>query len=651
MAQDNKYSIDILLKFAFAFGLSLIVFNTIIIYPNETLTKYPFLRKPVVSICTNIKEICRSPYLIKLLYYTIFTLISFGIEIKRVPSTTKKKILLFIGIVFIIISDYWLHLNRTYVSHLIHSIISLLIYILFLVAIRRHFFYFSKKDQFNEKNEAFNQTKTLMTNPYSVNIKMKNGWINVINPFRGCIVMGTPGSGKTFSIIEEFIRQQMKKKFSFMIYDFKFPSLTEQAYSFYKHSKIKQNFKIINLDMVEYSEFINPIDPALITKTSDAIEAAQTVLFNLNKEWIEKMDFFAQSAISYFAACIYFLKLYENGKFCTLPHAISLASVQDEKIFKVLSKEKELDFFLTPFKDALEKKAFEQLAGQTASARIPLSQIATKQLFWVMGNNVYPDLNVDLNINLKEEKTILNLANDPKSQKTNSPALGLIVTQLMKVINIQEREPCTLVIDELPTMYFMGLDNLMATARSNKVCTLLGFQDLEQLKRDYGDKVAQTIFNITGNIFSGAVKSNTAKELQEIFGKTKQKLKNVSMDTNVTSVSINEQFEYVLPQSRISQLSQGEFCGILADNFGEELNRKVFRGRILVNKERKNIKKRSLEKNKKLPENLDHYLDFNFKRIIEEVNIIIDNELGLLEEIEANKANESFNYNDLTALN
>lgn len=204
----------------------------------------------------------------------------------------------------------------------------------------------------------------------------------------------------------------------------------------------------------------------------------------------------------------------------------------------------------------------------------------------------------------------------------------------MKIINVHDREPCTLVIDELPTMYFMGLDNLMATARSNKVCALLGFQDLEQLKRDYGDKVAQTIFNIAGNIFSGAVKSNTAKELQEIFGKTKQKVKNVSMDTNVTSVSINEQFEYVLPQSRISQLSQGEFCGLLADNFGEELKRKVFRGKILINSERKKIKKVDLEKNKKLPENLEEYLTMNFNRIIEEVNIIVDNELGALEEDE-----------------
>lgn len=470
-----------------------------------------------------------------------------------------------------------------------------------------------------------------MTNEYSVNLKMKEGWINIINPFRGSIVMGNPGSGKTYSIIEEFIRQQMIKKFSFMIYDFKFPSLTQVSYDFYKDSESEYDFKIINFDDIQYSHFINPVAPDLIRRTSDAIEASQTVLFNLNKEWIEKKDFFAQSAISYFAACIYYLKLYQGGKFCTLPHAITLASQSDENVFRLLETEPELAFFLTPFKDALEKKAYEQLSGQTASARIPLSQIATKELFWVMGNNVYPEMNIDININLKNEESILVLANDPKTQKTNAPALGLIVTQLMKLINVHNRSPSSLILDELPTLYFMGLDNLMATARSNKVSTVLGFQDLEQLKRDYGDKAAQTIFNIAGNVFSGAVKSNTAKELQEIFGKSVQNIKNVSMDSSVTSVSINEQFEYILPQSRISQLSQGEFVGLLADNFGQELDRKIFRGTIIPDKGRQNIEKKVLPKNEKLPEDLDLYIGLNFKRITDEISIIIDNELAKIE--------------------
>jgi hypothetical protein len=623
----DKYSMDSLIIFGYLFGFLLVAFD-VTLYLDM-----PQLKSSQEFICQKIDILCKNKFNIKILYLLIFFLCSAGTQVKKIPKVAKYKyyslLLAIIVLSLNLISSYFTIFPFLY---LFVTVFSSFLFISSIIMFRRYFSYFDKSDQFNESNESFSQERKKIVNEYSVNLKMKEGWINIINPFRGSIVMGNPGSGKTYSIIEEFIRQQMIKKFSFMIYDFKFPSLTQVSYDFHKDSKSEHDFKIINFDAIEYSHFINPIAPDLIRRTSDAIEASQTVLFNLNKEWIEKKDFFAQSAISYFAACIYYLKLYQGGKFCTLPHAISLASQSDEKVFKLLETEPELAFFLTPFKDALEKKAYEQLSGQTASARIPLSQIATKELFWVMGNNVYPEMNVDININLLNEESILVLANDPKTQKTNAPALGLIVTQLMKLINVQNRSPSSLILDELPTLYFMGLDNLMATARSNKVCTVLGFQDLEQLKRDYGDKAAQTIFNIAGNVFSGAVKSNTAKELQEIFGKSKQKIKNVSMDTTVTSVSINEQFEYILPQSRISQLSQGEFVGLLADNFGQELDRKIFRGTIVPDKGRHNIQKNELPTNKDLPEDLDSYIGLNFKRITDEISIIIENELAEIEE-------------------
>jgi hypothetical protein len=622
----NKYNIDSLILFAFTMGFLLVGFD-VVLYLEIPKTE------PIQNlVCKYFEFICRKKINVKVVYLLIFTLCSLGVHVKKIPKTSNFKYFS----LFIVFATLLLALGTPFVSkkpylHGLLTIISSVSFITSIIVFRRYFSYFDNSDQFNEKNEVFKQDKKKRTNKYSVNLRMRNGWINVINPFRGSIVMGNPGSGKTYSIIEEFIRQQMMKDFSFMIYDFKFPSLTQVSYDFYENAKSKSKFQIINLDAIEYSEFINPIAPDLIRRTSDAIEASQTVLYNLNREWIEKKDFFAQSAISYFAACIYYLKLYKNGKFCTLPHAITFASQSDENVFKLLETQAELNFFLTPFKDALEKKAYEQLSGQTASARIPLSQIATKELFWVMGNNIYPELNVDININLLDKESILILANDPKTQKTNAPALGLIVTQLMKLINVQNRAPSSLILDELPTLYFMGLDNLMATARSNKVCTVLGFQDLEQLKRDYGDKAAQTIFNIAGNIFSGAVKSNTAKELQEIFGKTKQKIKNVSIDTNVTSISINEQFEYILPQSKISQLSQGEFAGLVSDNFGQELKRKIFRGFIVPHKGRNRIQKKELPKNEKLPKDLDSYISANFKRITDEIQIIIENELAIIE--------------------
>jgi len=223
------------------------------------------------------------------------------------------------------------------------------------------------------------------------------------------------------------------------------------------------------------------------------------------------------------------------------------------------------------------------------------------------------------------------LANSPSTQTTNSPALGLIATQLLKEINTQGKQPCSVIIDELPTMYFMGLDNLIATARSNKISTTIGMQDLEQLKRDYGNEVAATIFNIVGNIFSGSVRSETASKLQEIFGKKKQKLKNISVDTNTTSYSINENLEYAIPVATISQLSQGEFVGIVADNFGEEIHRKIFRGKIEVDKRNDQIKTpipSTIDEDK----DIEALLNGNFNRIVAEIDILIDEELYRIEQ-------------------
>lgn len=499
--------------------------------------------------------------------------------------------------------------------------------------LRRQFSFLEKENEFNEDNQIFKQGKKVMKNPYSVNFKTDKGTINVVNPFRATMVLGTPGSGKSYSVIEEYIRQHIQKQFSMMVYDFKFPSLAKEAYAFFqyykKNYKVEPNFSVISLDDIERSNFVNPISPDLIRKAADAIEASQTVLYNLNKEWITKKDFFAQSAISYFASCIYYLKIYEEGKYCTLPHAIALASCPDEKVFRIFSTYKELKFFMTPFADALEKQAYEQLSGQTASARIPLSQLATKELFWVMGNNVYPKLNVPLTINDPENPTVMVLANSPSTQTTNSPALGLIATQLLKEVNAQGRQPCSIILDELPTMYFMGLDNLIATARSNKISTTLGMQDLEQLKRDYGDKVAATIFNIVGNIFSGAVRSETASKLQEIFGKKKQKLTNLTEETN-KSYTLNQSLEYVIPVSVISQLSQGEFVGVVSDNFGEEIERKIFRGKIKVEKRNDQVKG-------DIPnvlgdvKDIQQLLQGNYSRIVDEVDNLVAEELMRIE--------------------
>lgn len=633
----DKFSIDVLIIFAL---ISCILLLSVDLYTgfysefaNFNLTN-PSLNKTIKRVFVGFPLLSNSIAL-RFIVICVFVVGSFGLSFKKKPQEDQdlKKYIIGLAIsfpIFMLAGSFKINL-------LITAFITFASWLVFawnFINYKRHFNFFSNKDEFNNKNLVFEQEKKFKENPYSVNLKTENGLINVVNPFRATMVLGTPGSGKSYSVIEEYIRQHIMKNFSMMVYDFKFPSLAKETYSFYEYYKKtyekEPRFTVISLDDLEYSNFVNPLSPELINKTADAIEASSTVLYNLNKEWITKKDFFSQSAISYFACCIYYLKLYENGKFCTLPHAIALASCPDEKVFKVFAMQPALRFFMTPFADALEKEAYEQLSGQTATARIPLSQLATRELFWVMGNNVFPELNASLDINNPEDPQILILANSPTTQTTNSPALGLISTQLIKVVNQQKKLPCSIIIDELPTMYFMGLDNLIATARSNKVSTTIGAQDLEQLKRDYGDKVAETIFNIIGNIFSGSVRSGTATKLQEIFGKKKQRLKNLTVDTSTTSYSINESMDFAIPVSTISQLSQGEFVGIVSDNFGEEIKQKVFRGHIKIDKRTDQVKK---EIPKVVEEdNFEELLDGNFKRIVDEIDIIIANELAKIEE-------------------
>ncbi|MBL3658417.1 TraM recognition domain-containing protein [Fulvivirga sediminis] len=638
----DKFSIDVVIVFAMVMCLMLLSLD---IY-TRFYSDFYHLGLTNTSLNAAIKKIFRTfplfsnALLLRIIILGVFVLGAFGISLKKKPEEdpdlNKYAIFLIVSFVlFVLCGGFKVHVA----VNLIVTLASWVVFIWSFLNIRKHFNFFSNKDEFNNKNLIFQQEKEYKENPYSVNLKTENGLINVVNPFRATMVLGTPGSGKSYSVIEEYIRQHIMKNFSMMVYDFKFPSLAKETYGFYEYYKntykVEPKFTVISLDDIEYSNFINPISPEFIKKTADAIEASQTVLYNLNKEWITKKDFFAQSAISYFACCIYFLKLYENGKFCTLPHAIALASCPDEKVFKVFQRYPKLRFFMTPFADALEKQAYEQLSGQTATARIPLSQLATRELFWVMGNNVYPEMNASLDINNPEAPQIMILANSPATQTTNSPALGLISTQLLKVVNTQNKLPSSIIIDELPTMYFMGLDNLIATARSNKVSTTIGAQDLEQLKRDYGDKVAETIFNIVGNIFSGSVRSGTATKLQEIFGKKKQRLKNMTVDTSTTSYSINESMDFAIPVSTLSQLSQGEFVGIVADNFGEEIKQKIFRGHIKVDKRTDQVKThipKVIEE-----DNLEELMDGNFQRIVDEIDIILENELYEIEEAENNQ--------------
>ena len=502
-------------------------------------------------------------------------------------------------------------------------------------------------DVFNEENESFMQETRLITNEYSVNLptrfyykkKWHDGWINVVLPQRGCIVVGSPGSGKSYCVINQFIKQQIEKGYALYCYDFKFPDLSLIVYNHLLKNKDKYKanvqFYVINFDDPRHSHRCNPINPTFMSDIADAYESAYVIMLNLNRTWIQKQgDFFVESPIVLFAAIIWYLKIYENGKYCTFPHAIELLNKPYSDIFTILTSYRELENYLSPFMDAWKGGAMEQLQGQIASAKIPLSRMISPSLYWIMSGDDFT-----LDINNPDEPKVLCVGNNPDRQNIYSAALGLYNARIVKMVNRKGKLKCSILVDEVPTIYFKGLDTLIATARSNKVAVCLGAQDFSQLVRDYGEKEARVIQNTVGNVFSGQVLGETAKNLSERFGKVLQQRKSVNMTREDTSTSISTQLDSLIPASKISNLSQGMFVGSVCDSFQEKMEQKIFHCEIVVDNARGAAETKAY---KPIPvitdltggDGKDHMreeIERNYYRIKEEVSGIIQKELRRIE--------------------
>ena len=497
-------------------------------------------------------------------------------------------------------------------------------------------------DVFNTENESFMQETRLMENEYSVNLptrfyykkKWNKGWINVVNPFRASMVLGTPGSGKSYAIVNNYIKQQIEKGFAMYIYDYKFPDLSEIAYNHLLNHldayKVKPQFFVINFDDPRKSHRCNPINPAFMTDISDAYESAYTIMLNLNRSWIQKQgDFFVESPIILLAAIIWFLKIYENGKYCTFPHAIEFLNRPYAQIFPILTSYDELANYLSPFMDAWEGGAQDQLQGQIASAKIPLSRMISPALYWVMTGDDF-----SLDINNPNEPKVLVVGNNPDRQNIYSAALGLYNSRIVKLINKKKQLKSSVIIDELPTIYFRGLDNLIATARSNKVAVCLGFQDFSQLTRDYGDKESKVIQNTVGNVFSGQVVGETAKTLSERFGKVLQQRQSMTINRNDKSTSISTQMDSLIPASKISNLTQGMFVGAVSDNFDERIDQKIFHAEIVVDSAKISAEMKAYQPipiiadftNEDGSDNLKETIEANYKRVKQEIISLVESE-------------------------
>lgn len=494
------------------------------------------------------------------------------------------------------------------------------------------------KDIFNKLNETFPQEERHLENEYSINLpakyhlkdKVRDSWINIINPFRGLMVLGTPGSGKSYFAIRHVITQHIAKGFTMFVYDFKFDDLSRIAYnSWLKHKNkypVPPKFYVINFDDLSRSHRCNPLEPSGMTDITDAAESARTILMGLNREWIKKQgDFFVESPINFLTAVIWYLRKYKDGQFCTLPHVLELMQLDYDSLFTLLRTEKEIEVLINPFVTAYLNDVMEQLEGQIASAKIALARLSSPQLYYVLSGNDFT-----LDINNPAEPKIVCMGNNPQKIQIYGAVLSLFVTRLVKQVNRKGMQKSSLVFDEFPTIYLNNMDSLIATARSNKVATCLGIQDFSQLRKDYGREQADVIMNITGNIIAGQVTGDTAKQLSERFGKIMQDRESLSINSNDTSISRSKQLESAIPASKIAALSSGEFVGMVADDPLNKIELKAFHCEIQNDHEalkREESAYREIEPVRKIDQVM---VQRNYELVKQDVQEIIHSEIEVL---------------------
>jgi hypothetical protein len=444
------------------------------------------------------------------------------------------------------------------------------------------------KDIFNSENETFPQEERKLENKYSINLpakynlkgKTRDSWINFINPFRGILVAGTPGAGKSYFVIRHIIDQHIKKGFSMFLYDFKYDDLSKIAYNkllqYKANYKIKPAFYVINFDDLNHTHRCNPLDPGSMNDITDATEASRTIMLGLNREWIKKQgDFFVESPINFLTAIIWYLRKYEDGKYCTLPHVIELMQADYDRLFSVLLKQPEITALINPFISAYNNNAKAQLEGQVASAKIGLARLASPQLYYVLSGNDF-----SLDVNNANEPKIICVGNNPQKLQIYGAVLSLYISRMIKLVNRKGQLKSSLIFDEFPTIFFNNMDNLIATARSNKVATTLVVQDFSQLKKDYGAEQAEVITGIVGNIICGQVTGDTAKTLADNFGKIVQDKNSLTINSGDTSFSKATQLDYAIPTSKIAALSSGEFVGMVSDNPEQKITLKMFHSAV-----------------------------------------------------------------------
>lgn len=488
------------------------------------------------------------------------------------------------------------------------------------------------EDVFNQVNESFPQEERLLQNEYAVNLpavyqwkgRVRKSWINIINPFRGLLIIGTPGAGKSYFVMRHVITQHLQKGYTMFVYDFKYPDLSLIVYNTLRQYSrvypVAPTFYVINFEDLSRSHRCNPLDPMTMDDITDATESSRTIMLGLNRDWIKKQgDFFVESPINFVTAMIWFLRKFEAGRFCTLPHVIELMQLEYKVMFPLLRTEPEIEVLVNPFESAYRHEAWEQLEGQIASAKIGMARLSSPQLYYVLSGNDFT-----LDVNNPQDPKVVCMGNNPQKQQVYGAVLSLYVSRMIKLVNRKGRQKCSLIFDEFPTIYFNNIDSLMATARSNLVATALAVQDYSQLKKDYGRDQAEVIMNLAGNVISGQVAGDTARQLSDRFGKIVQQRESVSVNRADTSVSRSTQLDAAIPPSKIASLSSGEFVGMVGDDPMQKIQLKVFHAQIVNDHAAIKNEEDGYQAIPQVRQLADDEVLLNYKQIKEDIKYIIE---------------------------
>ncbi|QBR13569.1 conjugal transfer protein MobC [Sphingobacterium sp. CZ-2] len=532
--------------------------------------------------------------------------------------------------------------GNLFLSLICYTIINSLGYLLLIVGMTQfaRIIHLEKgiQDIFNSINQTFPQQQVLLKNEYSINLptefslgsKRKNGWINIINPFRAILVLGNPGSGKSYYVIRHIISQHIQKGFTMFVYDFKYDDLSRIAYHHWKKNRSgstkSTSFFRIDFDDLQRTHRCNPLEPSAMKDITDAAESARTILLGLNRDWIKRQgDFFVESAINLLTAVIWYLRKYDEGTYCTLPHVIELMQQDYDRLFSLLRSQSEIQVLVNPFVNAYLNDAMEQLEGQVASTKIALARISSPQIYYVLSGNDF-----DLDINNPDNPKIICMGNNPQKIQTYGAVLSLYVNRLIKQVNRKGVLKSSLVFDEFPTIYLNNIDSLIATARSNRVSTTLCVQDISQLRKDYGRDLADVILNIVGNVISGQVSGETAKQLSDRFGRIVQPKRSISVNSNDTSVSHSTQLDTAIPASVISSLSAGEFVGLVADDPKNPVELKSFHARIINDHRSLQLEEQEYSPAEQIGNLQEKYVHDNYRLVKSEVSDLVISEMDRL---------------------